>query len=41
MDTKILAFRQTPRDREFSYLCYFYPKDHLMAWDLLRGYERP
>ena len=21
--TKILEFRQTPRDREFSYLCYF------------------
>ena len=30
--TKILKFRQTPLDREFSYLDYFYPKDHLMAW---------
>ena len=39
--TKILAFHQTPRAREFSYLCYFYPKGHLMAWDLLRGRERP
>ena len=35
--TKILAFCQTPRGREFSYLCYFYPKGHLMACDLLRG----
>ena len=41
MGTKILAFRQTPRGREFSYLCYFYPKGHLMAWDFLRGRERP
>ena len=24
--TKILAFSQTSRGREFSYLCYFYPK---------------
>ena len=39
--TKILAFRQTPRNMEFSYLGYFYPKGHLMAWDLLRGRERP
>ena len=23
MGTKILVFRQTPRGREFSYLCYF------------------
>ena len=23
MGTKILEFRQTPRDRKFSYLCYF------------------
>ena len=23
VDTKILEFRQTPRGREFSYLCYF------------------
>ena len=23
VDTKILAFRQTPGGREFSYLCYF------------------
>ena len=39
--TKILTFRQTPRGREFSYLCYFYHKGHLMAWDWLRGRERP
>ena len=30
--TKILKFRQTPRDREFSYLGYFYFKGHLMPW---------
>ena len=41
MGTKILALRQTSRGREFSYLCYFYPKEHLMAWDFLRGRERP
>ena len=41
MGTKILAFRQTPRGKEFSYLCYFYYKGHLMVWDLLRGRERP
>ena len=29
--TKILEFHQTLRDREFSYLGYFYPKGHLMA----------
>ena len=29
--TKILEFRQTPRDREFSYLCYFKSKGHLMV----------
>ena len=29
--TKILAFRQISRGREFSYLCYLYPKGHLMA----------
>ena len=40
LGTKILAFRQTPKGREFSYLCYFYPKGHLLAWDLLRGCER-
>ena len=40
MDTKILEFRQTPRGREFSYLGYFKPKGHLMAWDFLRGRER-
>ena len=28
--TKSLAFRQTPSGRGFSYLCYFYPKGHLM-----------
>ena len=39
--TKILAFHQTPRGREFSYLRYFYHKGHLMAWDWLRGHERP
>ena len=39
--TKILVFRQTPRGREFSYLCYLYPKGHLMDWNLLRGCERP
>ena len=39
--TKILAFRQTPRGMKFSYLYYLYPKGHLMAWDLLRGRERP
>ena len=38
--TTILAFRQTPKGRKFSYLCYFYHKGHLMAWDLLRGRER-
>ena len=31
MGTKILAFCQTPREREFSYLCYLYPKSHLMT----------
>ena len=36
-----LGFCQTPRGKEFSYLCYFYPKGHLMAWDWLRGCERP
>ena len=36
---KILAFRQTPRGREFSYLCYSYLKGHLIAWDWLRGCE--
>ena len=40
VSTKILAFRQTLRGREFSYLCYFYPKGHLMAWDFLRDRER-
>ena len=39
--TKNLAFRQTPRGREFFYLCYFYPKGHLMSWDFPRGRERP
>ena len=39
--TKSLVFCQTPRGRKFSYLCYFYPKCHLMAWDFLRGCERP
>ena len=39
--TKILEFHQTLRGREFSYLGYFEPKGHLMAWDLLRGHERP
>ena len=39
--TKSLVFCQTSRSREFSYLCYFYPKCHLMTWDLLRGHERP
>ena len=38
--TKSLAFRQTPRGREFSYLCYFYLKGHLMACDLFKGRER-
>ena len=28
--TKSLAFRQTPRGREFSYLSYFYPKGNIM-----------
>ena len=37
----MLAFRQTPRGMEFSYLGYFYLKGHLMAWDLLRDLERP
>ena len=37
---KILEFRQTPQDRKFSYLCYFYPKCHVMVWDWLRGHER-
>ena len=41
MGNKILEFRQTPQGKEFSYLGYFYSKDHLMAWDLLRGCERP
>ena len=36
-----LAFRQTLRYREFSYLCYFYLKGHLMAWEFLKGHERP
>ena len=40
MGTKILEFRQTPRGSEFSYLGYFYPKGHLMAWGFLRGHER-
>ena len=40
LGTKILAFRQTPKGREFCDLCYFYPKGHLLAWDLLRGRER-
>ena len=30
--TKIFEFRQTPQGREFSYLGYFQPKGHLMAW---------
>ena len=38
--SKILGFRQIPRGREFFYMCYFYPKGHLMAWDFLRGRER-
>ena len=29
--TKILAFSQIPRGREFSYSCYFYHKGHLMT----------
>ena len=41
MCTKILTFRQTPRGMEFSYFGYFYPKGHLVVWDLLRGRERP
>ena len=28
---KILEFRQTPRVRKISYLCYFYHKGYLMA----------
>ena len=39
--TNILAFRQTSRDREFSYMCYFEPKGYVMAWNFLRGRERP
>ena len=34
--TKILVFRQTPRGREFSYLCNFEPKGYVMAWNFLR-----
>ena len=41
VSTKILAFRQTLRGMEFSYLGYFYLKGHLMVWDLLRDRERP
>ena len=41
VDTKILALCQTPRDMKFFYFCYFYHKGHLMAWDFLRGRERP
>ena len=29
--TKNLAFRQTPRGREFSYFSYFQPKGNVMA----------
>ena len=32
MGTKILEFCQTPRGREFFYLGYFLPKNHVMAW---------
>ena len=39
--TNILAFRQTSRGRKFFYLCYFEPKDYVMAWNFLRGCERP
>ena len=38
--TKILAFCQTPRGKEFSYLCYFEPKGYVMAWNFLRDRER-
>ena len=37
MSTKILAFHQTPKGREFFYLCYFEPKGYVMAWKFLRG----
>ena len=33
--TKILEFHQTPQGRKFSYLKYFKPKGHLMAWGFL------
>ena len=42
MGTKILTFCQTPRGKEFFYLCYFYPKGHLMAWiglEAVRDYK--
>ena len=29
VNTNILAFRQTLRDRKFSYLCYFEPKGYI------------
>ena len=41
VDTKSLAFHQTLRGREFFYLCYLYPKCHLIVWDFLKGRERP
>ena len=37
----ILAFRQTSRGRKISHLCYFEPKGYVMAWNFLRGRERP
>ena len=39
--TNILTFCQTSRGRKFSYLCYFEPKGYVMAWNFLRGHERP
>ena len=32
MGSKILEFRQTPRGKEFSFLNYFYPKNHLIRF---------
>ena len=39
--TDILAFRQTSKDRKFSYLCYFELKGYVITLNFLRVRERP